>query len=234
MYGKLSIAIAALALAGCSGAPGEDQAAKPARDTVDASAPAAAGHDMHAITIDGSVVDTGSAPATAQHGAASHAGMDHGAAGGQAHPGNQHGAAPTSGAQAMDHSRMGHTAARSASHSGSHTGSGRAAAGTTDHSRHTGTAANASSSRPAASSHAAMGHATATGAQPVSATTHAAMGHGSATGTQPAEDRATDKLLTLVGELVRDPAVQQEIREDPALREAWEDPGVRRVVTKQP
>jgi hypothetical protein len=47
-------------------------------------------------------------------------------------------------------------------------------------------------------------------------------------------DRATDKLLTLVGELVRDPAVQQQIREDPALREAWEDPGVRRVVTKQP
>jgi hypothetical protein len=44
----------------------------------------------------------------------------------------------------------------------------------------------------------------------------------------------TDKLLTLVGELVRDSAVQREIRKDPALREAWEDPGVRRVVTQQP
>jgi hypothetical protein len=47
-------------------------------------------------------------------------------------------------------------------------------------------------------------------------------------------DRATDKLLTLVGELVRDPAVQEEIREDPALREAWSDPGVRQIVTKRP
>jgi hypothetical protein len=47
-------------------------------------------------------------------------------------------------------------------------------------------------------------------------------------------DRATEKLLTLVGELVRDPAVQEKIREDSALREAWSDPGVRQVVTNRP
>ncbi|HEX8455298.1 MAG TPA: hypothetical protein VF647_24685 [Longimicrobium sp.] len=222
----MSIAIAALALTACSGSTGDDQAAKPARDTVAAPAPAAAGHDMHAITVDGTSVDTGSAHAGMQHGAAAHEGMDHGAAGGQAH-------AATSGAQAMDHSRMGHTAAESASHSGSHARSGRAAAGTTDHTQHSGARRNAN--RPAESSHSAVDHATATGTETASASTnHAAMGHSTAASTRPAEDRATDKLLTLVGELVRDPAVQQEIRDDPALREAWEDPGVRRVVTKQP
>jgi hypothetical protein len=89
-------------------------------------------------------------------------------------------------------------------------GPGRTATGTTDHSQHAGAA----------------------GTQPAASTNHAATGHG----TPPAApaDRATDKLLTLVGELVRDPAVQQEIQKDRALREAWEDPGVRRVVTKQP
>ncbi|HEX8673873.1 MAG TPA: hypothetical protein VF710_18390, partial [Longimicrobium sp.] len=106
------------------------------------------------------------------------------------------------------------------------------AAGSTDHAQH---GATSHANRPAASSHAAMGHSTATGTETASvSTSHAAMGHGTAASTDPAEDRATDKLLSLVGELVRDPAVQQEIRDDPALREAWEDPGVRRVVTKQP
>jgi hypothetical protein len=47
-------------------------------------------------------------------------------------------------------------------------------------------------------------------------------------------DEATRKILELAGELVRDPAVQREIQRDPALREAWSDPAVRRVVTKQP
>ena len=224
IYAKLSIAIAALALTACSGSTGEDQAAKPARDTVAAPAPAADAHDMHAMTVDGTSVDTGSAYAGMQHGAASHEGMDHGAASGQAH-------ASTSGAQAMDHSRMGHSTTEPASHSGSHARSGRAAAGTTDHAQHSGARRNAN--RPAESSHS--DHSTATGTETASASTnHAAMGHSTAASTRPAEDRATDKLLTLVGELVRDPAVQQEIRDDPALREAWEDPGVRRVVTKQP
>ncbi|MEW5930241.1 MAG: hypothetical protein AB1941_22510 [Gemmatimonadota bacterium] len=48
------------------------------------------------------------------------------------------------------------------------------------------------------------------------------------------EDDATRKLLALAGELVEDPAVQREIQRDPALREAWSDPGVRRVVTQRP
>lgn len=79
--------------------------------------------------------------------------------------------------------------------------------------------------------HAAMGHGAAT--RPSAAS--AGMDHGGSR--KPAAvpaDRATNKLLTLVGELVRDPAVQEEIQEDPALREAWSDPGIRQVVTKRP
>jgi hypothetical protein len=47
-------------------------------------------------------------------------------------------------------------------------------------------------------------------------------------------DAGTAKLLDLAAELVRDPVVQREIQQDPALREAWSDPAVRRVVTQQP
>ncbi|HEX5870385.1 MAG TPA: hypothetical protein VFY65_08220 [Longimicrobium sp.] len=63
---------------------------------------------------------------------------------------------------------------------------------------------------------------------------HAGMAHGSgapAARSRPA-DEGTQKLLDFAGELVRDPAVQREIQRDPALREAWSDPGVRRVVTQ--
>jgi hypothetical protein len=80
-----------------------------------------------------------------------------------------------------------------------------------------------------AGAHAGMQHApdAATGG-------HAGMAHGS--GTPAARSQAADegirKLLDLAGELVRDPAVQREIQQDSALREAWSDPGVRRVVTQ--
>jgi hypothetical protein len=57
-------------------------------------------------------------------------------------------------------------------------------------------------------------------------------GHGAAAAA-PA-DEATRKLLTLAGELVRDPVVQREIQRDSVLREAWSDPDVRRVVTQRP
>lgn len=62
-----------------------------------------------------------------------------------------------------------------------------------------------------------------------------AMQHGDMNmgGTQAAllpADVATEKLLTLVRELVEDPAVQQEIQQDPALREAWTNTGVRRIL----
>jgi hypothetical protein len=63
---------------------------------------------------------------------------------------------------------------------------------------------------------------------------HGAGGHAMpATAARPV-DEGTRKLLDLAGELVRDPAVQREIQQDPTLREAWSDPAVRRVVTKQP
>jgi hypothetical protein len=82
----------------------------------------------------------------------------------------------------------------------------------------------------AAGAHAGMQHTPAA----ASAGGHAGMAHGS--GAPAARNRVADegtrKLLGLAGELVRDPAVQREIQQDPALREAWSDPGVRRVVTQ--
>jgi hypothetical protein len=63
---------------------------------------------------------------------------------------------------------------------------------------------------------------------------HGANGHALPTTAARPVDEGTRKLLDLAGELVRDPAVQREIQQDPALREAWSDPAVRRVVTKQP
>lgn len=44
----------------------------------------------------------------------------------------------------------------------------------------------------------------------------------------------TDKLMTLVAELVRDPAVQERIRQDSVLRASWEDPDVRRILLNRP
>jgi hypothetical protein len=65
---------------------------------------------------------------------------------------------------------------------------------------------------------------------------HGAAGHGAhgATASASPVDEGTRKLLDLAGELVRDPAVQREIQQDSALRAAWSDPDVRRVVTRQP
>ncbi|HEX8274979.1 MAG TPA: hypothetical protein VF615_20255 [Longimicrobiaceae bacterium] len=74
-----------------------------------------------------------------------------------------------------------------------------------------------------------MQHGTA--ATPTGSGAHA--GHGAPAGAAPA-DEATRKLLALAGELVKDPAVQREIQQDAALREAWSDPDVRRVVTTRP
>lgn len=59
---------------------------------------------------------------------------------------------------------------------------------------------------------------------------HGAEGMG---GMAPA-DPATEKLLLLAAELVRDPAVQQRIQRDPVLRNRWQDEGVRQVLLSRP
>jgi hypothetical protein len=64
------------------------------------------------------------------------------------------------------------------------------------------------------------------------ATAAAHAGHGAAPA--PPADEATRKLLTLAGELVKDPAVQREIQRDSVLREGWSDPDVRAVLTQRP
>ncbi|MBW3570690.1 MAG: hypothetical protein KY467_06260, partial [Gemmatimonadetes bacterium] len=75
-------------------------------------------------------------------------------------------------------------------------------------------------------------HASGTAA----AAAHGGMAHG--TGARAADhaaaDEGTRKLLELADRLVRDPVVQRQIQQDPALREAWSDPDVRRVVTQEP
>lgn len=168
---------------------------------------------------------------------ADHAGMNHGGATSTgegpsgAHAGMNHGGAAGTGQAAAAGGHAGHTPAQAqgAGHAGmAH--AGQAASGRAQHGAAGG------------SDHAAMGHGEATsasaGAQhtPAAAGGHGGMDHGSgvAAARSQAADEGTRKLLDLAGELVRDPAVQREIQQDPALREGWADPGVRRVVTKQP
>ena len=82
---------------------------------------------------------------------------------------------------------------------------------------------------PAAAASGHAGHAAAAGES------RAASGHaGHAPAADAAADAGTQKLLNLASELVRDPAVQREIQQDPELRQAWSDPAVRRVITRQP
>ncbi|MEW5926092.1 MAG: hypothetical protein AB1941_01265 [Gemmatimonadota bacterium] len=40
--------------------------------------------------------------------------------------------------------------------------------------------------------------------------------------------------MALVGQLVQDSVVQRRIRQDPVLREQWQDPGVRQVILRRP
>ena len=86
----------------------------------------------------------------------------------------------------------------------------------------------------AASAAEHAGHAAA--AAPIARTTPgASAGPATPVPSAPAEtlapDSATAKLILLARELVRDSVVQRRIEEDPALREAWERPEVRAVVT---
>ncbi|HEV2150068.1 MAG TPA: hypothetical protein VGR37_21910, partial [Longimicrobiaceae bacterium] len=62
---------------------------------------------------------------------------------------------------------------------------------------------------------------------------HAEHGQPRAAGAVPPGE-GTEKLLTLVQELVQDPVVQRRIQNDSALREAWTDPGVRRIILQEP
>jgi hypothetical protein len=122
-----------------------------------------------------------------------------------------------------------------AAHAGHSAQSGGASHAATNHGRSTG-ASNAHGSHAAAGgqSHTAA-HAAAGGAtNPHAGLNHDASGHAMPGMAPRPVDDGTRKLLELTGELVRDPAVQREIQQDPALREAWSDPAVRRVVTKQP
>ena len=169
------------------------------------------------------------------------------------------GAVAGSGATAgMDHNQMNHGApagrqgsTRAADHSAmQHGGTGatsrsRASGQAADHSR-MGHAAAGSSRDARAVDHGSMpGMQHAASGAPQAARPAGAegmrhdqtgmhgMAHGQASPVLPAGP-GTDKLLALVRALVRDSVVQEQIQQDPALRERWEDPGVRRIVTSRP
>lgn len=207
-------------LAGCGGgsADSEEQTRqRVAADTVATAADAHAGHAVRDSAAEGAV-STPSGAGTA-HGAggageaehAGHAGMQSAASGGAA------GGA----GQGMDHSRMDHAEA-------SRQGSGA----TADHAGH-----GASAPREAAADHAR--HAAAPAhreTEPSRAVADPHAGHlapgGSAIASgDPTAD--TEKLLTLVAELVQDSVVQRRIQEDPVLREKWQDPAVRRIILQR-
>lgn len=86
--------------------------------------------------------------------------------------------------------------------------------------------------------HSAAGHQAQAGRSgDMSGMNHAGMQPGMRMGGEAAHvpaGTATAKLLELGSALVRDTAVQRRIREDPALRAGWSDPGVRRVIEPRP
>jgi hypothetical protein len=205
--------------------------------TGDGTAAAGTDHSAHGGT------GTSSNPAPgADH--AAHGGSAGRAVAGTAHA-SGHGRASTGGVR--------HAANHSAGSSAGHAGMNHTPTGTSTKAAHAGhTAQSGGTSHPGMShtresvtssahgSHVAAGGQThaATHAAGGAVDAHAGMDHGASAHAMPTTARPTDegtrKLLDLAGELVRDPAVQREIQQDPALREAWSDPAVRRVVTKQP
>ena len=56
------------------------------------------------------------------------------------------------------------------------------------------------------------------------------MDHSAMPGMMPAAEPGAPELLELVAELVKDPVVLRAIEADPALREAWADTAVRRII----
>lgn len=219
--------VAALLLAACSG-PGREEASKPVQ-TVTADTPtiepAAAGHDMHAMP------DTTARPSHDHHGASgAMAGMDHNAMAATSGAG----ATDHAGMQGMDHGQAHSTAGSDERRAGSAETSAHAAGGHAGHAM-SGSPAIAGTARSRAPS-AHAGHVA--GRRQDSSAAMAEMhqmdhAQRAAPSAIPAGE-GMDKILTLVQELVQDSAVLQRIRQDSVLREAWADPGVRRLVLQQP
>lgn len=181
--------------------------------------------------------DTATGGPGAENRAPDMAGMDHGgmsmeagapSPAADAMHGMEHGrmaSDPAPGAQGMDHSRAGHAMGS--------TPPGSAAA--MDHSGATGTPHPAGHGRTTGTEPEAgrMDHPAMPGmrADDASGGGHA-MDHGRAPApAMPAGD-GMEGLLTLVRELVKDPGVQRQIQEDPALRAAWADSAVRRIILR--
>lgn len=146
------------------------------------------------------------------------AGMDHSAmTAGQ--PAGQ-GAAAMSG---MDHSRMDMANTRP-------NASGRAAAAMPDHNMPMGNRSQSSARDP----HAGMAMTPGLSAQPAPPEPHAGMNMAEPAEELLPDDVGMEKLRALIAELVRDPEVLARIQADPALRELWQDPGVRQYLLKRP
>lgn len=207
----LGLVLAGFAASGCRSEPSPDAEQRATRDagTADPAAVAADPHAGHAMgdTAAGTPAAGGPAAAAGSAGAAvDHSG--HAAAASAAEPRG-------SVADHAGHQQPAHTA-------------GQSRAAVTDHGGHAAPPAGGRG----ASSAAAGAHVAADHARPLG---HPHAAHAAAPGTSPPiqADAGMQKLVTLVAELVRDSVVQHRIDADPALRQLWREPGVRRILLQR-
>ncbi|MBW3630547.1 MAG: hypothetical protein KY464_14785 [Gemmatimonadetes bacterium] len=217
---RASLLAMVLALAACSGggsAPEESRAAEAPADTTSATMD----HSPHAAADSTAAPEPGTPSSGMDH--STMAGGDHSAPAGAA----TRRADATAAAQ--DHSAAGHQMSPAAGVS-----RGSASAAAMNHASMPGMQrASTTAAGPPADPHAGHTPAAAPGAagrdsRPALRSSPPG-GAGAAT---LAADSATARLLTLARELVDDPVVQQRIEQTPALREAWSDPAVRRILTE--
>lgn len=220
--------VVALVIAGCSGPEGDETSARVAAvvtaPVADTSGGGGMDHDAMASRGGMQGMDHGSMQGM-QHGQESSGemeGMDHSnmpGMSGSDRPREQ------AGDQAMDHSRM---SAAPPVRSGGMAGM--------DHSSMPGMQTSAARQQGMQG----MDHANMPGMRDSDGRQQegmAGMDHGRMGGMHPAAGVSadgTDKLMMLVAELVRDPAVQERIRQDSVLGASWEDPDVRRILLNRP
>lgn len=224
----LGLVLASVAASGCRSEPSPDPERRGARGTgaADSAAVAADPHAGHAMADPAAgTPDAGGEMVGMDHGPTAAAGSADAAVDHSGHAPAASAASPTAPrASAADHA--GHQQpARSVERS-------RAAA--TEHAGHAAPpAAGRGAGSSATGAHAAADHARTQGDPhhaPAPGDPHAE--HAPTPGDPPRTlpDAGMQKLLTLVAELVQDSVVQRRIEMDPALRQLWREPGVRRIL----
>ena len=220
------VTLAATALlAACSGGGSESDRTRSAGIAED-TAPAAVDHSAHLGGDSTASGNAGAAMAGIDHSAMAASGTTASGTASATASHEGHVAAPIPGG-AQDHAALGHEAASAAP---SNAGGGPAVMD------HADMPDMGPSTDPASAASAAEHAAHLAPATPSDRATPPSAGPGvSGAGAEELASLAADsidaKLLLLGRALVQDSLVQQRIEQDPALREAWEDPEVRAVIT---